>query len=119
MACPTCDRVRNYLNQAVADSMSMLRDQGLARDQLDPASGNLGVLGRVSFAQPTVGKVAQEGVKAVRRATRKESKQRKAMSKAMKWANERGKLKNGNWRAGWDRSRCMREAHKKAKEMCR
>ena len=99
--------------------MSMLRDQGLTRDQMDLGSGNLGVLGRVSLSAPTVGKVAQEGVKAVRRATRKESKQRKAMSKAMKWANERGKLKNGSWRKGWDLSRCMREAHKKAKEMCK
>ena len=107
------------LREKLEEHVSMLREQGLARDQLDPASGNLGVLGRVSFAQPTVGKVVQEGVKAVRRATRKESKQRKAMSTAMKWANKRGKLKNGNWRKGWDRSRCMREAHKKAKEMCR
>jgi len=121
MACPTCDRVRQYLNRAWRDSEDLLLSQGLGRDQIDPLSGDFGILNRMSFANPTFQKVAMEGVKAVRRnkPTKKQRTQRKHMSTAMKQTRDRATKKNGEWKKGWDQSRCMKEAHKLAKRLCK
>ena len=98
---------------------AQLEAQGLLREQMDPASGDLGILGRMSFANPTFSKVAQETVKAVRRTSKKQKKQRKHMSTAMKQTRARATKKDGSWKKGWDQSRCMKEAHKLAKRLCK
>ena len=50
---------------------------------------------------------------------RKQSKNQKSrarnMSKAMKKANSMGRLKNGNYRKGWDAKKIMRTAHRLCK----
>jgi len=48
-----------------------------------------------------------------RRSRRKDPK----LSRALKQANARGKLKNGSYRKGWDRSRVMTLAHKYRRKM--
>lgn len=64
---------------------------------------------------------AAQGGKQVVRGTRKVSRAVKrarkgkapsGMSKALKIANRKAKLKNGKWRKGWNQSRMMKYAHK-------
>lgn len=121
MACPTCDIIRSILDRygVKADRLTdqVLASSGLLAD--DGMIDGVALAQRLSPLKPTFTKVAQEGVKAVRRATTKQKKQRKHMSQALKNVNKRAKLKNGNWRKGWDQSRCMKEAHKEAKRLCR
>jgi hypothetical protein len=47
--------------------------------------------------------------------TRKKTKMDRTMSRCLKEANARGKLKNGKFRKGWDQSRIMTFAHKLCK----
>jgi hypothetical protein len=47
--------------------------------------------------------------------TRKKTKMDRTMSKCLKMANAKGKLKNGKFRKGWDQSRIMTYAHKLCK----
>ena len=53
--------------------------------------------------------------KVKRRQTKSQKSRSKRMSKAMKKANSKGRLKNGNYRKGWDAKRIMREAHRLCK----
>ncbi len=48
--------------------------------------------------------------------TRKKTKMDLTMSKCLKMANAKGKLKNGKFRKGWDQSRIMTYAHKLCKK---
>lgn len=64
----------------------------------------------------------ERGALAIAGATKKKRRQSKAqksrsrnMSKAMKKANAMGRLKNGNYRKGWDSKKIMKTAHRMCK----
>ncbi len=52
-----------------------------------------------------------------KRRTRKKSASDNKMSRALKEATAKGKLKSGAWRKGWNQSRVMKEAHRLKKKM--
>ena len=52
-----------------------------------------------------------------KRKSRKKSASDKKMSKALKEATAKGKLKSGAWKKGWNQSRVMKEAHRLKKKM--
>ena len=49
--------------------------------------------------------------------SRKKSSSDNKMSKALKEATAKGKLKSGAWKKGWNQSRVMKEAHRLKKKM--
>lgn len=60
------------------------------------------------------GKKAIRGAREVTRAVRKvrKGKAPSGMSKALRTANKKAKLKSGKFRKGWNQSRMMKYAHK-------
>jgi hypothetical protein len=51
-----------------------------------------------------------------KKSTRKKTSNDKAMSKGLREANAKAKLKNGSWRKGWNQSKLMTEAHRLRKK---
>ncbi len=60
------------------------------------------------------GKQVVRGARKVSRAVKsvRKGKAPSGMSKALKTANKKAKLKSGKWRKGWNQSRMMKYAHK-------
>jgi len=56
--------------------------------------------------------ISQAAVAAPPPRTRKKTKRDRAMSKSLRTASAKAKLKSGAWRKGWDSSRMMSEAHR-------
>lgn len=67
-----------------------------------PVTGSSSMKSQFPFQQP--------------KRTRKKTKMDKTMSRCLKEANTRGKLKNGKFRKGWDQRRIMTFAHKLCKK---
>jgi hypothetical protein len=61
------------------------------------------------------GQFTNTGIPLPTKRTRKKTKMDRTMSRCLKEANARGKLKNGKFRKGWDQSRIMTFAHKLCK----
>jgi len=70
--------------------------------------------GTVESAPSKAPRTASKRVKAPTPA--KPRKKDLAMSRAMKAANKKARLKNGSFRKGWDRARIMSEAHRLKKK---
>ena len=84
-------------------------------------TGNMALIPQGRIAGATLApELIERGALAIRdKVKRKQTKSQKSrskrMSKAMKKANSKGRLKNGNYRKGWDAKRIMREAHRLCK----
>lgn len=81
--------------KAINDPKKMMTPQGKI---VKRAPGDFSMVSQFPFQKP--------------KRTRKKTKTDRTMSSCLKAANAKGKLKNGNFRKGWDQRRIMTYAHK-------